>query len=176
MTGTVVKSLSPEQRQAVLQATRDTISRAAALFGQTFDEIPVSFELRGRSAGMYQVRHSRRLIRYNPWLFAKYFDDNLANTVPHEVAHYVTDLLHGLRRVRPHGPEWRAVMVALGARPEVYCRYDLDGIPVRSQQRFIYQCACSTHALSSVRHRRVQSGSARYSCRRCRTALSYKHR
>lgn len=166
-----VAPIGPERQRRVVAATRGAIDKAAALFDREFAEIPVTFELTGRAAGMYRVQRGRRVIRYNPHIFAKYFDDNLANTVPHEVAHYVTDMLYGLRNVRPHGPEWRAVMRALGVRPEVTCRYDLDGIPLRRQQRFSYRCACSTHSLSAVRHRRVQNGQASYNCRRCRAPL-----
>jgi SprT protein len=169
----VVAPLSPQQRQRVVEVTGETIAQASVLFGRAFAEIPVTFELRGRAAGMYRVHRGRRMIRYNPYLFARYFSDNLANTVPHEVAHYVTDILYGLRRVRPHGPEWQAVMRAFGVQPAVTCNYDLDGIPVRRQRRFSYRCACTTHSLSTVRHKRVQNGQARYSCRRCQTPLSY---
>lgn len=162
-----VEPIDPQHQRLVVAATRRTIARAGELFACEFPAIPVSFELRGRAAGMYRVQRGRRLIRYNPYLFARYFEDNLANTVPHEVAHYVTDMLHGLRNVRPHGREWQAVMRALGARPEVSCRYDLEGIPVRRQRRYGYRCGCTTHQLSTVRHRRVQSGRACYVCRRC---------
>jgi SprT protein len=173
MTGSLVAPLGGEQRQRVVEATRATIGRAAELFDRRFAEIPVTFELRGRAAGMYVVRGGQRVIRYNPHIFARYFSDNLTNTVPHEVAHYVVDVLYGLRRVRPHGPEWRAVMRAFGAEPAATCHYDLDGIPVRRQRRFRYRCACTTHSLSTVRHKRVQSGRVRYSCRRCQTPLRY---
>jgi SprT protein len=173
MAGPVVEPLSPEQRQRVVTATRTAIAQAAALYGRKFAEIPVTFELTGRAAGMYRVRGGQRVIRYNPYIFARYFSDNLENTVPHEVAHYVTDVLYGLRRVRPHGPEWRAVMRAFGVEPVATCRYDLDGLPVRRQHRFSYQCACTTHSISTVRHRRIQGGQVRYSCRRCQTPLSY---
>jgi len=173
MTGPVVAPLGREQRQRVVEATRATIGQAIELFGCRLAEIPVTFELRGRAAGMYVVRGGQRVIRYNPHIFARYFSDNLANTVPHEVAHYVVDVLYGLRRVRPHGPEWRAVMRAFGVEPAATCHYDLDGIPVRRQRRFRYRCACTTHSLSTVRHKRVQSGRVRYSCRRCQAPLSY---
>jgi len=173
MTGREASPLSPEQRQRVVVATRRSIARAGMLFGCDLAEIPVTFDLRGRAAGMYRVRGGQREIRYNPHIFARYFGDNLENTVPHEVAHYVIDVLHGLRRVRPHGPEWRAVMRAFGVAPAATCRYDLDGIPVRRQQRYSYQCACTTHSISTVRHRRMQEGRVRYSCRRCRVPLSY---
>ena len=176
MTSPAIIPLNAEQRQRVVEATCRCIAQAAALYGRELAEIPVTFDLCGRATGMYRVRNGRREIRYNPHIFAKYFSDNLANTVPHEVAHYVTDMLHGLRRVRPHGPEWQAVMRAFDAEPAATCRYDLEGIPVRRQRRFRYRCACMTHSVTTVRHRRIQDGRVRYHCRRCRTPLSYTGR
>jgi len=133
----------------------------------------VLFDLKGRSAGMYRVAGHRRVIRYNPYLFAKYPQDNLAVTVPHEVAHYVTDVLFGLRRVRPHGAEWQAVMRAFEADASRTADYDLTGIPVRTQRRFGYRCACFVHQLSTRRHNQVRRGAARYYCRACGEELRY---
>jgi SprT protein len=159
------------QQQRVIDTTLQQIRRAAELFDRPFEPIPVLFDLRGRGAGMYRVRGRERVIRYNPYLFAKYFDDNLKETVPHEVAHYVTDMLHGTCRVKPHGAEWRAVMTRFGARVEVTCRYDLEGIPVRVHRQHEYGCDCDTHRLGSRRHNRIARGEARYFCRRCRAEL-----
>ena len=123
---------------------------------------------------MYRVRGRRRSIRYNPYLFAKYFADSLSATVPHEVAHYVTDVLYGMRNVQPHGLEWRAVMCSLGAEPRASGRYDLAGVPVRRQRRYTYHCGCTTHLLSACRHNRLHSGRARYLCRLCGTQIVYQ--
>ena len=113
----LVEPIDAGQQQAVRLATESCLRRAGGLCRRDFASIPVSFDLTGRSAGMYRVRNGRRSIRYNAYLFAKYFEDNLAVTVPHEVAHYVTDMLHGLHRVRPHGKEWQGIMRALGGAP-----------------------------------------------------------
>jgi len=113
----IIEPIDAGQQRAVHLATERCLRRAGELCGRDFASIPVTFDLTGRSAGMYRVRHGRRSIRYNPYLFAKYFEDNLAVTVPHEVAHYVTDMLYGLHRVRPHGMEWQAVMRSLGVEP-----------------------------------------------------------
>ena len=91
----LVKPIDDVQRQRVIEETTACIYKADDLFNQTFDLIPVSFDLMGRAAGMYRVRNGQRVIRYNPWLFARYFKDNLANTVPHEVAHYIIDIVYG---------------------------------------------------------------------------------
>jgi len=133
--------------------------------------VAVTFDLTGSAAGMYRVHGAERVIRYNPYIFAKYFANNLAVTVPHEVAHYVTDRLYGLRNIRPHGVEWKTVMRSLGADPCVTASYDLSGVPVRRQRRFSYRCECSTHQLSSCRHNKIQRGQSSYLCRRCGSAV-----
>jgi len=155
----------------VIAATHDFIARAGTHFGRRFEAIPVLFDLRGRNAGMYRIRGRQRCIRYNPWLFAKYFDDNLTDTVPHEVAHYICDQLYGLRNIRPHGREWQAMMRLFGVEPRRTCSYDLEGIPQRRQQRHPYRCACREHQVSTVRHKRIQAGRAQYLCRSCKQPL-----
>lgn len=155
------------QQQQVIALTAHYIRRAGEIFGREFKPIPVSFDLVGRAAGMYRVRFWQRRIRYNPYLFAKYFDDNLAVTVPHEVAHYITDCVYGLRRIRPHGPQWQALMRAFGVEPKRTCDYDLAGIPRRVQRRHPYQCGCRGHQLSRRRHNLVLRGRVRYICKAC---------
>jgi len=167
----VIQPIDENRQSQVREATHACIDEAGRLLSHRFRTIPVLFDLRGRAAGMYRVHGCKREIRYNPWLFARYYEDNLNNTVPHEVAHYVCDVLYGIRRIKPHGPEWRAVMTALGAVPEVTGRYELEGIPTRRQQRHTYHCDCTTHQLSSVRHNRILSGKTRYYCRYCKSAI-----
>jgi SprT protein len=169
----IIEPIDNTQQQLVVETTGAHIARASKIFDTEFKIIPVRFDLRGRSAGMYRVKNSRRHIRYNPYLFAKYFDDNLADTVPHEVAHYICDRLYGLRYIRPHGIEWKSVMEALGARAVRTSNYDLEGIPLRTQRRHTYSCGCTTHRLTSRRHNRVLREEARYLCRLCGKTLSF---
>jgi SprT protein len=169
-----VVALDDARQSEVIAATAHWIENARQLYRRDFSLIPVSFDLRGRSAGMYRVTGRRRVIRYNPFLFAKYFANNLAVTVPHEVAHYVTDMLFGIRRVRPHGAEWQAVMRAFNADASRTADYDLSGIPVRMQRRFGYRCACLVHQLSTRRHNQVCRGAMRYFCRLCGEELRYE--
>jgi SprT protein len=159
------------QQQQVRQATLACLRRAENLFRLGHQPVPVLFDLTGRAAGMYRVRRRQAVIRYNPYIFARDFDHGLQTTVPHEVAHYITDRLYGLAHVRPHGREWRAVMQALGAPARATCSLDLSGLPLRRQRRFAYSCACTTHQLSSCRHNRVTAGRARYYCRSCGSEL-----
>ncbi len=169
----IITPIDREQEKLVIQATEACLQRARKIFRNNFNAIEVKFDLKGRAAGMYRVQRYRRVIRYNPYLFAKYFDHNMDTTIPHEIAHYVTDMLFGLMHIRPHGKEWQAVMRSLDAKPDVRGHYDLTGIPVRRQRRFRYQCACSEHEITTVRHHRMMCGEITYLCRSCQTELSY---
>ena len=170
-TDKLIEPIDARFEQQVISATSELIQRAGEIFGQQFPKIPVLFDLKGRAAGMYKVQRQQRLIRYNPYIFAKYFSDNLNTTVPHEVAHYVTDLMYGLRHIKPHGPEWKQVMLSLGADPVATGSYDLTGIPLRRQHRHDYRCACSTHQISTIRHNKIRNGKASYYCRYCKSTL-----
>jgi SprT protein len=162
-----VTPIDEQQQQQVCRETLACLQRAERLFTLGHKPIPVLFDLGGRAAGMYRVDRRRAVIRYNPYIFARHFEYGLQTTVPHEVAHYITDRLYGLAHVRPHGREWRAVMRALGVEARATGRMDLDGLPLRRQRRFTYRCACTTHRLSACRHNRVTAGRARYHCRAC---------
>ena len=168
---TLIEPIGAAQQRKVTRATDACIARANKLLDTNFGTIAVRFDLTGRAAGMYHVAGGRRSIRYNPYLFAKYFDENYATTIPHEVAHYLTESLYGREKIRPHGPQWRTVMQMLGADANVLCDFDLEGIPIRRYQRIRYICRCQTHELTSVRHNRIQNKGVRYYCRLCRTQL-----
>jgi len=170
----VIEPINSEQQALVVAATERYRCLAETIYLRSMPPVPVHFNLRGGSAGMFQVKGDRACIRYNPWLFAKYFSENLAGTVPHEVAHMVVHRLHGLQRVKPHGPEWQAVMAAFDADPSVTSDFDLTGIPGRQQRRFRYACACRDHALSTRRHNTVQRRQGRYQCRACGEELRYQ--
>ena len=167
-----IEPIDQNQQQRAISLTADYIQAAGAVFGRRFRLISVKFDLTGRSAGMYRVSKRQRQIRYNPYLFAKYFDDNLAVTVPHEVAHYITDLIYGLSNIRPHGAEWQSLMRAFGADTSRTCSYDLEGIPVRTHRRYPYRCSCTTHQLTTRRHNNVHRGKTRYYCRLCGEELA----
>ena len=172
-TAPIIEPINAEQRVQVLDKTRATLALAEREYGREFPAIPVLFDLRGRCSGMYRVRGKEQVMRFNPHIFAKYFSDNLATTVPHEVAHYVSDCLHGLAKIRPHGEEWRQIMRVFKADDSRTADYDLSGIPGRRQRYFNYRCVCQSHRLSSRRHNKVARREASYNCRQCGESLSF---
>ncbi len=106
----MIEPIGTELRQQVLARTEFYISEAQSTFSRSFDRIPVHFDLSGSTAGMFRVHGRKREIRYNPWIFSKYYRENLAGTVPHEVAHYIVHRVYNMHRVRPHGAEWQSLM------------------------------------------------------------------
>jgi SprT protein len=171
MSTSPVIPINSTQQDHVVEQTVQLINKAAVLFDKKLAPVPVLFDLRGRAAGMFRIRLGQPQIRYNPWIFARYFASNMADTIPHEVAHYVVNELFGHHGIRPHGIEWQKVMLAFGRTPQVTCSYDLSGIPQRKVKRFDYHCACGNHQLTSYRHNRIAGNRARYLCRKCRQPL-----
>lgn len=169
----MVEPIGKQGQQLVLETTEHFIGQAERIFDRHFDRLPVLFDLRGRAAGMFKAHGELCWIRYNPWIFGKYFEENLRDTVPHEVAHYIVHETCGRRRVRPHGPQWQALMARFGADPGVTFDLDLEGIPQRRQRTHPYHCGCRLHQVSTTRHNRVRRGAARYHCRYCDGQLVY---
>jgi SprT protein len=178
----IVAPLSAEQQQKVVLQTQVYIKQARELFNLKDKSVDITFNLKGRCAGMYRIKqgkghiftHRQREIRYNTFIFAKYFDDNFATTIPHEVAHYVTDIIYGLKNIKPHGREWKAVMQAFDADDSVTADYDLSGIPLKKQSLFTYRCDCREHQLTSIRHNKINRRCQQYYCKACKQKLRYK--
>jgi len=166
-------SLTNMQKQQVLDKTRYYIEKANHLLDLDLADISVKFDLKGKSSGMFVVKQNKYYIRYNEMIFSAYYDDSLINTVAHEVAHYVVYSMHGLRKVKPHGAEWKHVMSVFEVKPEVTSDYDVTHIPLSQQRRFEYSCACKSHQLTTTRHNKVQKRKAIYSCRMCRQPLKF---
>ena len=169
----LIQPITEAEQERVIEETERYISHAAEYFNTKIKPLPILFDLRGRAAGMYRIKANQRAIRYNPYIFAKYFEDNFKETIPHEVAHYVTDELYGLRRVRPHGNEWKAVMQVFGVEAKRTANYDLSGIPQRQHKTFLYHCSCQNYELTSRRHNKINNGLGHYLCRSCGDKLLF---
>lgn len=164
---TSIEPISPALQEQVINKTNYFLKSATDYYNRAFSEIPVLFDLTGKAAGMYRVKAGQRVIRYNPYVFAKYYDDNFSETIPHEVAHYVTDVLFGLNKIRPHGSEWKSVMQVFGVAANRTANYDLSDLPKRQHRKFIYHCGCQNFELTSRRHNKILRGTGHYMCRDC---------
>ena len=127
----------------------------------------ISYDLRGLAAG--QANYRKNKIRFNRDLLEKYTREFVEQTVPHEFAHLVTYRKFG-RRIKPHGLEWKSVMIAFGVKPAR--THSFKVIPSRRLKRFLYRCECPdfSYELTSIRHNRVQRGNL-YLCKKCQSPL-----
>ena len=169
--------MADELKRQLREATDQWLQNASPLLhgaGRTLPQVTVRYDLRGRSAGQVRRQPDGSLaIRYNLAIAQLQPAEFLEKTVPHEVAHVVTWLLHG-DRARPHGTEWRNVMAYFGQRAAARCHdFRVPDATPRRQRRWVYRCNCREHALSTTRHHRVQQGQI-YLCRLCNGPLRPK--
>lgn len=162
----LIKSIEQALQRYLVQA--ESIIRGHA---RTMPEISLKFDLRGATAGQCHIHPPNRvLLRFNLELAQYNTADFLKQTVAHELAHAVTWRCYP--RAKPHGPEWRSIMQALGIKNPQRChQYETKQVASRRQRTWSYQCACRQHELSTTRHNRVQSGKQRYFCKSCQQAL-----
>lgn len=157
--------LGVSERKAILELVTALYRKAARHFGCSDQPGTVSFRLRGRAAGQWRLRRGIESLHFNPALFAADPGRHIPDTVAHEVAHSVAYRCHG-SGLRPHGPEWRAVMEVMGFEPQVTHRSTAETL-VRALNHHLYRCACRSHALGPRQHRQARNGKRRYRCRVC---------
>jgi predicted SprT family Zn-dependent metalloprotease len=101
-----------------------------------------------------------RTIELNPRL-RELGDDELWRTVRHELAHLMAYERAGRRKVRAHGPEWRAACADLGIAGES----PYHELPLRShrqRRKFSYTCPVCFESFERVR--RMRGAAACYAC------------
>lgn len=177
-------------RTKAIDATYHFIDIANGLYGLSIPHIPVTFNLRGTTAGQaWTGGKNGASIRYQPELMEQNEKDFFEDTIPHEVAHIVVHYLYPNSKVRrgtynyrtgrttyrrvvkPHGNEWKRVMRDFGVKPERCHTYDTGNVGQRKLAKaYTYKCACQTFQLTQIRHRRILQGK-KYSCQKCRTVL-----
>ena len=130
----------------------------------------IAFNQRGRTAGIAYLE--RWEIRLNPILLVENSDDFIREVIPHEYAHLLVFALFG--KVQPHGKEWQMMMTQIMGLPANRThQFNTDSSVTRQYQRFTYRCECKDHALTTIRHNRIQAGKAQYHCKSCGSALTY---
>ena len=155
----------PDQVNTLEQHAADLERRAARRTGLAISVPQLAFDLRGTRAGSV---NRAGVIRLNPVLLRENFAAFMAQTLPHEVAHWV--VFRWRPRAAPHGPEWRQEMDWLGASARRCHDFDVTRAQVRTMRSHRYLCACQTHEVSVIRHRRMQAGTI-YRCRICEGVL-----
>jgi SprT protein len=156
------------------------IELASDYFNKSLAMPDVRFDLRGKSAGQARfeiqrtfgiVKQSTSSIRFNRLLMEENFQAFIDDVAPHETAHVIARQVYG-GKIKPHGQEWKMIMRdVLNKSPSVTHQFDVTRA---SPKPFIYQCECDDvqHALSAIRHNRIQRKQSSYLCRQCNRSLS----
>jgi SprT protein len=148
----------------------ETYIKAEEIWQRQFELPRLQFDLRGLCAGRAYIHH----IRLNSVLLVQNETDFIEATVPHEVAHLISHRLHGYR-IKPHGKEWKSVMLALGLNPTVYHNYAVPCDRVRRERRFTYACDCRSIQETARSHFKLQRGEIQYQgpCKYCGEAFKF---
>ena len=181
-------TVSRELEREVRAKVEETLDICRKHYNKPLPTPPIKFAHLGRRAGVCHCNINRLTgivtnpeLRINPDFFKKYHEDMINNTVPHEVAHYVSIMIYG-RRGSGHGWLWREVMAVVGIKAADRCHeYDLEGVKVRSGKEtpFKYSCRCEKpHMMTRTTHQRHQAslaiGKRGYKCTACRQYLVYE--
>lgn len=139
--------VTAEMKEKVNAKIRECIAIANKRYNIDMKFPTVVYQQRGTTAGTANYR--TWTIDINPVLLVENFEDMLADTVPHETAHLITEMVypHAHRRTygqkrSPHGTEWQSVMRVLGCEPSRTHSYDTTNAKVRTKASYDYKCNC----------------------------------
>lgn len=148
--------VTAEMKAKVNAKLRECIEKANKRYNIDLKFPTVVYNKRGTVAGTASFRSWK--IDINPILLVENFEDMLNDTVPHEMAHLITDKVYpeahksgpmqwtstGLKRGKRslHGDEWKSVMRTLGVSPSRCHQYDTTNAKTRTNASYAYKCTC----------------------------------
>ncbi len=155
----------------------DAVARLLALARERWPRTPplsrldFRFPRTGKAVGKVFLRPDGTItFQVTREAMARWPEETLAETLPHEVAHLVCRA--EFPGARPHGRRWREICRALGGSGERSHGHPASA--ARRCRRYLYQTACGEQFwLGPVRHRRAQRGTVYYHRGR---SLSYARR
>jgi SprT protein len=145
--------------------------QAQRIWEKVFDVPLLHFDLAGTTAG--RAYYQFRCIRLNPILLLENESNFIHRTVAHECAHLIAFEMHG-PIIRPHGPEWKDVMVMLGLDPKRCHNYDTSRARVRRQRFYRYGCNCRAIWKSGRTHFRIQRRELSMTCSWCNSHFMFQ--
>jgi len=145
----------------------------------------VSYDLKGKVAG--KAYGLRNLIKLNKDLISNpnYLKEMSEDTLYHELVHLFIHFLYKTQQLRtysklgegcfgrpkPHGIEWKTLMVLIDEKPSV--THNFEVLSGRKMTRITYLCDCREHEMTKRAHHKILDGSL-YKCRKCKEFLKLK--
>lgn len=172
-------TVSAELKQQVQEQVASTVEAIERLYRTKFSKpITIRYDINSARTGGLAYPGSF-LIRLNPAYLNKYKEEYIKRTVVHEVAHLgveqVFRLDQGRWKVDAHGPEWKNMMVRLGADPARCHSYEAEEGQGRQKTKYAYVCGCCNNPVpvGPKVHANIQLGK-RYTTKCCKAKLVYK--
>lgn len=152
------------QKQDIANLAVLTVIKANKLFNTNVLEPKVEFFEHGHTAGLAWQEENK--LEFNTTLASAY-PDIFHKTVIHEVAHLIVHSIYG-DTVQAHGPQFKAIDLALGGEGKTYHSYDIEKIkPKRTITRYICSCNCGNGKFT----KKVSLGG--YICKICKEKLVF---
>ena len=106
-------------------------------------------------------------MKFSAKIFAEMTKEERYNTIAHETAHVIQNTLY--KNSKPHGPEWKSIMIDLGYVPKIY-----HNTIIKEQRQFTASCKCRSHAIGKIRYGKMARGVSQYRCRVCKSHIKIK--
>ena len=134
------------------QAIARVVALAENLYNVDLSDLVVTTNLKGTSMGTAHIdEQGIPRVRLNQEACTKYVDAICKDTIPHEIAHIVCDMTHGIG----HDRVWQSVCLALGGNGLVCHNYKLKP----ACRQFLYRTTRGVLSeLSIIRHNKLQKG------------------
>lgn len=131
----------------------------------------LSFELKGKTAG--EATRDGSHIRVNMILYRENVIYFHVQTIPHEFCHIWKDQ-KGLPG-KPHGKEWKELMMKVGAEPLTTHSLDVSNALSRRCKQYEYVCLCKRppYQVGPDLHQAIQKGET-YTCKNCGYQIAWK--
>jgi len=186
--------LTAAQQQRIRTEVARYITIAEEKYDRTFKAPTILFNLKGTTAGTANPKEWR--LKFQPVLAANHFDDFVARTVPHEVAHLIDFEINNkigqpravtvtrsgrVRRAKRslHGESWKRVMRVFGVTDITRCHsYDTSMVKSRRGVRFDYICnGCGKKMdLGASQHKKMQAKTTEYWMKGCKDHGGYTYK
>lgn len=158
-------------KQKVEERVLEVLCKLERLYGVQVEFPRITYDIRGGSCFGRAWRGKPR-IALNRTVMEAHFEDFVKKTVGHEVCHLVC--FKKFPMAKPHGREWKRMMVDIGLAPERCGNYEVAKQIKVSRKPYVYKCSCDTHYVGGLVQKKIFSG-LKYRCRKCGEHIVYSH-
>jgi SprT protein len=171
-------SVNEELENIIIEEAKKWVEKANKAFRFVdFSTIELDFELEGTVAGRagYDNRIKKGILKINMDVFLNNKEEYINQTIPHEIAHIISDNHFGREKGDSHGDNWKRVMLYFGKNPKRCHNYEVKKTKTWRLDRFQTHCKkCGLKMVfSKVIYNKMLKGKGRY-CNKCETRINPK--